>query len=50
MGWMCWCYLRQRVPVYGRGIPLRLLFDVDVGYPPVAQTRLRSNSGLGGRS
>ena len=50
MGWMCWRHLQQRVPVYGRGIPLRLLFDADVCYPPVAQTRLRSNSGLGGRS
>ena len=48
MGWMCWCHLQQRVPVYGRGIPLRLLFDADVCYPPVAQTRLRLNSGLDG--
>ena len=38
-GWMCWCHLRQGVPVYGCGIPLRLLFDACVCYPPVAQTR-----------
>ena len=38
-GWMCWCHLWQGVPVYGRGILLRLLFDADVCYPPVAQTR-----------
>ena len=39
MGWMCWCHLRQGVPMYGRGIPLRLLFAAYVCYPPVAQTR-----------
>ena len=35
-------------PVYGLVIPLRLLLAACVCYPPVAQTRFRSDSGLGG--
>ena len=35
-------------PVYGLVIPLRLLLAACVCYPPIAQTRCRSDSGLGG--
>lgn len=44
----CGGELRQDYLVYGRVIPLCLLLAACVCYPPVAQTRCRSDSGLGG--
>ena len=44
----CGGELRKAYPVYGLVILLRLLLAACVCYLPVAQTRCRSDSGLGG--
>ena len=48
MKWVVGMDYGSGLPVYGRRIPLRLLLDACVCYPPVALTRSRSDRGLDG--